>query len=97
MYPIGQILNFYDHGEFEGGGTENFHAPLHGKGAAKLDEDESSKVIEFIDQYITCSLPMNSKCSELNDLVKKQYNHINILTHAGEGKVPSVGLMHLDQ
>ena len=45
------------------------------KGSPKLDEDEDSKVIQFIDQYITCSLPMKNKYSELNDLVKTLQSH----------------------
>ena len=56
---------------------ENFHTPLHGEGASKHDETENSKVTEFIDQYITCSLSTKNKHSELNDL-QKHYNHIII-------------------
>lgn len=47
---------------------EHFHTPLHGEGASKHDETENSKVTEFIDQYITCSLSTKNKHSELNDL-----------------------------
>ena len=57
MHPIGQILNFDDRKEYEGRGTKHFHTPLHVEGAPKLVEDEDSKGIEFIDQYITFSLP----------------------------------------
>ena len=56
MHLIWQILNFDDRRDYQGRATEHFHTPLHTEGAPKL-EDEDSKVIELIDQYITCSLP----------------------------------------
>ena len=57
---------------------EHFHTPLHGEGASKHDETENSKVTEFIDQYITCSLSTKNEHSELNDLVKTLQSHYHI-------------------
>lgn len=55
MLLIAHILNFDDLREYQGRGTKHFHIPLHGEGTPKL-EDEDSEVIEFIDQYVVCSL-----------------------------------------
>ena len=70
MHPIGQLLNFDSCTEFQGRGTEHFHSPIHVIGAPKIDEADDKDVIEFIDQYVTCSIP-DEKCPELNGLVKK--------------------------
>ena len=71
-------MNFDDRRYNQGRGTEHFDAPLHGEGASKHDETESSKVTEFIDQYITCSLSTKNEYSELNDLVKTLQSHYHI-------------------
>ena len=75
MHPIGQILNFDERVEFAARGTAHFHCPAHVVGAPKIDVDEDNKVIEFIDKYITCSLPDKEKDAELNTLVKTVQTH----------------------
>ena len=57
MHPIGQILNFDDRREFQNRGTGHMHAPIHVVDAPKIDENNNSEVIEFIDMYITFALP----------------------------------------
>ena len=49
------------------------HAPIQIVDAPKIDENNNSKVIEFIDKYITCALPDKEK----NKLVRKvqTYHH----------------------
>ena len=37
----------------------------------KIDENEDSKVVEFIDKYITWALPDKTKYPEMSNLVKK--------------------------
>ena len=53
------------------------HAPIHVVGAPKIDENNDSEVIEFIDKYITCALPDEEKYPEMNKLVRKvqTYHH----------------------
>lgn len=75
MHPIGNILIFDDCIEYKDRVTKHFQAPLHVKGAPERDEDIDSKVIQFIDQYRPCSLPMNKKYSGWNDLVKTIQSH----------------------
>ena len=55
MHPVGQILNFDDRREFQNRGTEHMHAPIHIVDAPKIDENEDSEVVEFIDKCITCA------------------------------------------
>ena len=47
------------------------HAPIHIVDAPKIDENEDSEVVEFIDKYITCTLPDVAKYRETSNLVKK--------------------------
>ena len=47
------------------------HAPIHIVDAPKIDENEDSEVVEFIDTYIICALPDATKYPEIGNLVKK--------------------------
>ena len=38
-------------------GPEHPHRGFHIMGAPRIDENDDSKVIAFIDKYITCSIP----------------------------------------
>ena len=80
MHPIGQILNFDDRREFQNRGTEHMQAPIHVVDAAKIDENNDSEVIEFIDKYITCALPDEEKYPEMNKLVRKVQTHHHTTT-----------------
>ena len=80
MHPIGQILNFDDRREFQHRGTKHMHVPIHLAGALKIDENEDKEVIEFIDKYITCALPDETKYSEMGNLIKKVQTHHHTIT-----------------
>ena len=71
MYPIGQILNFDNQREFQNTGTKHMHALIHIVDAPKIDENEEREVVGFIDKYITCALPDETKYSKMSSLVKK--------------------------
>ena len=71
MHPIGQILNFDDRREFQNRGTEHMHVPIHIVDAPKINENEDSEVVEFIDKCITCALPGETKYPEMSNLVRK--------------------------
>ena len=64
MHPAGHILNFDDK-------REALYALIHIADAPKIDENEESEVVRFIDKYITCALPDDRKYPELSNLVKK--------------------------
>ena len=72
MHPIGQILNFDNRKEFQNRRTEHMHAPIH--------VVKESEVVEFIDKYITCALPDETKYPEMSNLVKKVQTHHHTTT-----------------
>ena len=75
MHPIGQILNFDDRREFQNRGSEHIHPLIHIVDAPKIDENEGSEVVKFIDKYIRCALPDETKYPEMSNLVKKVQTH----------------------
>ena len=80
MHPIGQILNHDDRREFQGRGAQHPHIMIHVKNAPKLDEDDDSVVTEFIDKYITTSIPNEKEYPELNKLVTTVQTHSHTQT-----------------
>ena len=78
MHPVAQILDFDDQKEFQNRGTEHVWAPIHIVDAPKIDENEDSEVVEFIDKYITCALPDETKQPEMSKESVEQplYNHL---------------------
>ena len=64
-------MKFDDQREFQNRRTEDIHAPIHAVDVPKLDENEDSEVVEFIDKYITCALPDEKNYPEISNLVKK--------------------------
>ena len=56
------------------------HALIHVVDAPKIDENEGSEVVEFIDKYIICDLPDETKYPGMSNLVKKVQTHHHITT-----------------
>ena len=56
------------------------HAPIHVVDAPKIDENNDSEVIEFIDKCITCALPDEETYPEMNNLVRKVQTHHHTTT-----------------
>ena len=56
------------------------HVPIHIVDVPKIDENEDSEVVEFIDKYITCALPDVAKYREMSNLVKKVQTHHHTAT-----------------
>ena len=75
LHPVGQILNVDCKSEFQDRGNEHLHAAIHVVDAPKIDVDDDDKVTEFIDKYITCSIPNESMYPDLNKLVKSVQTH----------------------
>ena len=57
--------------ESENRRTEHMHALIHIVDTPKIDENEGSEAVEFIDKYIVQALPDKTKYPEMNNLVKK--------------------------
>ena len=51
------------------------YVPIYVVDALKIDGNEDSEVVEFIDKYITCALTDKTKYPEVNNLVKKVHTH----------------------
>ena len=47
------------------------HASIHLVDAPKIDENKDSEIVEFIDRYITCVLPDETKYPKMSNLVMK--------------------------
>ena len=63
------------------------HAPVHIVDE-KIDENEDSEVTEFINKYITCALPEQTKYPEMSNLVKKvQTDHLSSTCRKKKGLV----------
>ena len=80
MHPIGQILNYDEKREFQMRGVEHPHCAIHVKDAPKLDENSDDEVVEFIDKFITCSLPDEDTEPELHELVTSRLSHKHTFT-----------------
>ena len=52
------------------------HASIHLVGAPKIDENKDSEIVEFIDMYITCVLPDETKYPKMSNLVMKSSIYI---------------------
>ena len=52
------------------------HASIHLVDAPKIDENKDSEIVEFIDRYITCVLPDETKYPKMSNLVMKSSIYI---------------------
>ena len=75
LHPIGQILNIDGKAEFQNRGNEHVHCAIHIVDAPKIDVDEDNKVTDFIDRYISCSIPEERLYPELYKLVTTVQTH----------------------
>ena len=80
MHPIGPILNYDSKREFQLRGPEHPRCGFHVMGAPRIDENDDSEVIAFIDKYITCSVPNEKEYPALNKLVNKVQQHRHTFT-----------------
>ena len=53
---------------------------IHIVDAAKVDKNEDSEVVDFIDKNIACTLPDEKKYAEMINLMKKVQIHHHITT-----------------
>ena len=80
MHPIGQILNYDNRSEFQKRGGEHIHSLIHVKDAPKIDENDDSEIIEFIDKYCTVALPNKDSHPILYKLVSTVETHKHTFT-----------------
>ena len=73
-------MNFDDQREFQNRETEHMDVPIHIVDAPKIDENEDSEVVEFIDKYIACALRDDTKYPEMSNFVTKVLIHHSTIT-----------------
>ena len=53
--PIGNIVDFFYHMEFQHRGSPHIHAMVWVEGAPQYGNDSNETIVEFVNKYITCS------------------------------------------
>ena len=73
--PLGEVVGYASRIEFQARGSPHAHHIIWVKDALKYGVDHDSVVCEFIDQYVSCSIPNeNNKLKELV-LLLQQHKH----------------------
>ena len=83
-HPIGIVTDYVIHIEFQARGSPHAYTLQWVKDAPKLGYSNEKEVQEFIDRYITCSIPEND--DTLNDLVQSLQIHNHSATCRQKGK-----------
>ncbi len=71
--PLGDVQDFVVRIEFQARGSPHAHCMIWVKGAPKLDSSSNQDVCDFVDQYISASIPEQD--SKLKDLVLQLQQH----------------------
>ena len=79
MIMKGQVLGIVDHfywkKEYQNRGAPHYHVLLWIRDAPVIDRDEPEKVLDFIQERITCSIPDEKGSPELHRLVTRYQLH----------------------
>lgn len=68
--PIGEVIDYFYRVEFHQRGWPHLHCLFWVKNAPQYSSDsDDSAVIEFIDKYVSCSIPSQHEDKELNEIV----------------------------
>ena len=78
--PPSQILNYDDTREYQGRGTQHFHAPIHVKNAQKNYEDDDEVTTKIIGKSNSYSLSNADQYPEINGVVKRAQTHHHTAT-----------------
>ena len=83
VHPLGELVDYAIRIEFQARGSPHAHTILWIKDAPKLNVDSDDDVCNFIDKYISCSVPDDK---ELAQLVSKVQKHRHSATCRRHGK-----------
>ena len=72
---LGPITNYFWKKEYQARGAPHYHVLLWVKGAPVIGIDSNTKVLEWIQQRITCRIPDLKSNPDLHHLVKKYQFH----------------------
>ena len=71
--PLGEITDYAIRVEFQARGSPHAHCVIWVKDAPKFDHDSDEDVCNFIDEYVSCSIPEND--GKLKELVLSLQQH----------------------
>jgi len=74
-HPVSQILHYDLKTEFQGRGRVHFHLATHNLDAPRLDQASNKEVVQFVDKYVSCSLPDEETQNDLHKLVTELNTH----------------------
>lgn len=74
--PLGELVDYAIQIEFQARGSPHAHTILWIKDAPKLGVSSDQDVCNFIDKYISCSVPMNDSLAELVCKVQKHRHSV---------------------
>ena len=75
-HPIGNVIDFFYRTEFQSRGWPHIHCLFWCKDAPKFDSSSPNKeFINYVDRYVSCSLPDQEKDPELHELVTSVQLH----------------------
>ncbi|KAK6167006.1 hypothetical protein SNE40_021119 [Patella caerulea] len=73
--PIGKVKDYFYRIEYQMRGSCHVHGLLWIEDAPVLGRDPDSKLVEFVDKYITCKMPNISDDPELHEIVSSVQTH----------------------
>ncbi|XP_034322352.2 uncharacterized protein [Magallana gigas] len=73
--PIGNVVDYFVRVEFQQRGSPHMHCLYWVEDAPKLAKDSEESVCEFIDKYVSCSLPSEEDEQELRQAVLNVQQH----------------------
>ncbi|XP_052690977.1 uncharacterized protein LOC128168860 [Crassostrea angulata] len=73
--PIGNVVDYFVRVEFQQRGSPHMHCLYWVDDAPKFGKDSDERVCEFIDKYVTCSLPSEDDEKELRQSVLSVQQH----------------------
>lgn len=73
--PIGKITDFFQRVEFQQRGSPHMHCLFWVENTPRIDVHGKQAVADFIDKYVTCSIPEENDDSELRKIVLDVQQH----------------------
>ena len=82
-HPLGELVDYAIRIEFQARGSPHAHTILWIKDAPKLNVDSDEDVCDFIDQYISCTIPEDTELAEVVCKVQK-HRHSSTCRRSGQ-------------
>lgn len=73
--PIGKVVDFFQRVEFQQRGSPHMHCLYWVENSPKIDKDGEDAVCNFIDRYISCTVPAEEEDAELRNIVLAVQQH----------------------